>query len=740
MSNFSNNNNTSHTPDNKLCKKTNNEYVWPQNSLFLNNSNIKLTNISDIHPISTNDTNITPDIPITKLLNYYPGVLSLYGNNKVNLSRIHVNGAGVCLYDFNSLSLPILHDQIVEGVIIVNLSDIIPKTILDALLTDYTVSHNRDNYKNVIKPFIESFALSHHELMTRLYALRLQHYCIVMHLDISSTVNFLFRRNSQYYNTISSTDINEIIIEKMNGFITELMNSMEFTFGDVFENTTTTDLSTSNIHRTYKNYVNILDDYYRKSPNNNAIMFNYIISTQKDSFSLTDTASLLYTLNMIKSHGKYTAPTFNNNIYLVGYGHSPDLNNLSSGINTNLMFMLANGHIAKTVYPISSNNTVIRSPIFININTLVTDYPRFIIAGDLARITSNQCVIPYMSNILHTLSSTARMLTINMKQQRMNIQKAYSSMLQSPNVNKDDDKYLLVGVNLDIEFDRYILEELEHIWQTTFISGNTEPKLRNPPRKLTNPFSFGSGIMSSGTVLGSSSKRNAPANDDISDFLKFLNNISSTSDMIIGTVSIKEGNVDKNNTDNNKHDSEQGIKYIHVPYGIKKNDYLDTDCLHNLYFNKIHGKRHINVLRGSALTFELFTDLANHIIHNNKYPSAIQARYFDFQINKTLRLALGYRAYLHLLYKILKKSDMPTVETSYLYFRYQQWCRWVKSSSDISSSDNKLLDANTCCQCCKCVSQRNIQYYTFGHLPILNNDLLKSIEWDTNPEFWTPRA
>lgn len=796
----------SYSPPFKMSKSTD-----PSNSII--GHNMSLYGIGNITPIghhhasllgSELDPEFNPhgysrsdSISTPKLLNYYPGSLrSVAGVTRVHLGRMYVAGCGVCLYDFDALSpIPMLPTSITaEGVIMVNLSDLIPKTVIDALLADYTVDGNKDNYTRTLKPFIQSFASLHYELMLRLYALRMQNYIVTFHLDIANSVNRLFRRNTTFYKTLSATDINDIIRDKLNGFLTELMNSMRFRFAEYDKYLETLD----GIDKA------VIDAAMDATPNNNAGLFSYIVAIQRDSFHLSSTAALEYVLQSIKSYGKYTAHDFANQLYFVGYSHQPDWSNMSSGVNNNLTFLVANTSVVKGIYPVpgkdtSSGSSILNlgrngEPKFINITDLVTKYPQYVPGYQLALykpsqapgqvaqnvsagstgsslgnsegISVNAGCLPLFNEFRFTMRNNARILMKDLQKERENINDAYSTMLRPPVDDKDKSKYLLIGVNLDVEFDKYILDELRRVWDTTARTGKSEP----PSAKPANPFAMpGDGPLSGifpmsmllnaiTSKLSDENKNDNTTEDAATSAPSGASRIGAgagiTGMMIIDPSSMSGFGSSSTGASNKLEMLAQRaplpkklVNYIHVPYGVNKQRLDKEDCVQRLQFEWVNGKRRVNAMYGSALKYELFVDIAKHAIDSEEYPDGIQARYFDFQINTRLRIALGYKVYLDMLDKLLAKQDMPTLETSYLYYRFQQWCRWVKSSAARHGRDGKNNDcpqnggkaAMQCCQCCKCVAQRDIQYYTFGCLPLLSQSLLKELDVDQNMEFWVPR-
>lgn len=763
-----------------------------------------------------------------KLLNYYPGPPVPFGIAKVMLDQIHIGGEGVCLHDFAGLvpSDMVPSNAIAEGVILVNLSDMVPKHVLDALLADYTVSKYRNGYLNTVRPFITSFSKLYRDLIIRLYSLRLQNYVITYHLDVANNVNLIFRRNSKFYNGLSTEEINTIIREKLNGFLTELINSVALRFSE------------------YDKYLESTGtkDYLDNIPINNARLFNYIVAIQRDKFHLSDTASLSYILNTIKSYRKYTSPNFAEQIYLIGNKRDPDLHNISSGINSNLLFMMANETVSKTIYPINTPTYNIDtmdgaisymplnvSPKFINIGHLVSHFGEYVLNNLLALEyvnygddDFNMCVLPGMTSTMNSTNAqianntdkiipmlkelqfnarhNARLLMANMARNRFEIANSYKDMIR---LSIDDDsrpKHLIIGVNLDIEFDKYILESLQKTWDNAIVShaSTIDSYMSKRGPVFTNMGMPGSGMSSMFPNLSmimdmidnmdnNTSSISPPKHNRINTI---DNNTGNDNNLLIfgpnpspmpifkSKSTIKNIKNKSNNSGSNGYSDKDlctvctmnspqstvgnnppcEINYVHIPYGIKPNQLNNVDCIKQFKFDSVNGHNRINVMRGSALTYDLFKDISTHIINHNKYPSNIQARFFDFQINTRLRLALGYKVYLTLLDKTLSNLGMPSVESSYLYFRFQQWCRWIKSSTNASSqehndSDNPSITTDCfsnsnsdggkanmkCCQCCKCVSQRDIQYYTFGHLPLLSTKLISEINVDDNPSFWTPR-
>lgn len=773
------------SPPNKLYKSSTydelNKIITSDQDATLNSHNLHMSHKSKSILSFESEENITSNIlpqtkPVSQLSNYFTGPMPTYNIvvTKAQLSQMHMTHNGVCLYDFNGLTHNSNTDipacVIAEGVILVNLSDLIPKSIIDALLADYTLVENSQNYDQIIKPFINKFSESNMQLLIRLYSLRLQNYVITFHLDIANSVNRLFRRNSKSYKNISATGVNKIIKERLNMFLTDLFNNKKFRFAEY-------DRYLSTIPEVDKSFLDSID---ATIPANNVGMFNYIIAIQRDGFHLSDTSTLSYILNTVKSCGKYTSPNFPNNIYFIGRSHSPDLQNPSSGINSNLTFLLANEHISKEIYPLPNDSGSRKGePIFIDINTFVKTSSEYILHNTLSELIHDDsdigdsipCTVPMYSDMRMHMKHTANILLNNIKQSKNTIKTSYTDMLRPPTDDPNNTKYLLIGVNLDIEFDRYILTQLKSVWNNSFKSGNMESGSGKLPYKPSFGNIFGmvsdTGAAMSSNPLAmmlqsitqnikttgdssnkySSAPRSNPFEEDGDDTSDNIGGIMTTGYMIIGPDSGPSLGSLKTTLD-----KDQIVNYVHIPYGVNTDQLDNTECLDKLKFDKVSNKRRVNAMYGSALTYDMFVSIANHIIDSAKYPEGIQARFIDFQINTRLRLALGYKAYLEMLDKTIGTNGVPSTDSSYLYFRFQQWCRWVKSEAESSTPVNgsKAVakkqcgsvggkSTMECCQCCRCVSQREIQYYTFGHIPLISDELMEDITVESNQEFWIPR-
>jgi len=733
------------------------------------------------------------NVATPKLLNYYPGGFIPYGVTRIHLSRITNLQNGSCLADFGSLRMP--GSQVVEGVVLVNMSDLVPKTIIDALLSDYTVGNYKQGYSKVIRPFINGFLHDYNGLMTRLFSLRMQNYTVVLHLDISTTVNYLFRRNSKFYKGLSTTEINEIIIDKVNGFLTELINCAPFRFAEYELALKNNGMSKDDINK----MVNGLQI-------NNVSAFNYIISLQHDNYHLSGgTASLNMILDNIKSYNKYTSPIFTSHIYYVSSQNIPDVLNLSSGVNTNLMFMLSNHNVVKkhTRYPVTAgdinnltNNDVVK---FINIDYIMKKCNTYITPLDMNNIDMGNDIslkLSYLSSFKCTMNQGVKKLISSLDTSRSHIINTYNTMLQPPSDDLECKKSLLIGVNLDIEFDIYIMDQLTKRWNINFDTYQTEhilPSINNNKNTsivLFNSFgrmnaskspklstingscefdlvklladSWGTSLSTDNKQLGTTRLSTDSVNNNVPTYNlykkdgKMVNIIKKVMDERIN-YNVPYSDFSDNTKDTgsdttattatattaNKNGS--AINYVHVPYNVDVNNLDKEECVNRLKFGNIltgiKPRRRINVLRGSALTYDLFANIASHVVDNKTNPNNIQARFFNFQINTRLRLALGYHAYQRQLCKTLSESSMPTVESSYLYYRFQKWIKWVKDSYSATHNTDVCsnIDDMECCQCCKCVSKRDIQYYTIGYLPLLSLDMMQEIKYDNNPDFWTPR-
>jgi hypothetical protein len=129
-----------------------------------------------------------------------------------------------------------------------------------------------------------------------------------------------------------------------------------------------------------------------------------------------------------------------------------------------------------------------------------------------------------------------------------------------------------------------------------------------------------------------------------------------------------------------------------------------------------------NILVNTNLTKKKFETIYKYLLNNMNCSNV----YYDFEINKRLRLALGYNTY----YKNFNTANNISATYKYKFNRdkYYKLRNFIKYVNNYSISNND--EVNKCCTCCKCLDKYEINYYKVKYLPYLDDYSTKIEELD----------
>jgi hypothetical protein len=169
----------------------------------------------------------------------------------------------------------------------------------------------------------------------------------------------------------------------------------------------------------------------------------------------------------------------------------------------------------------------------------------------------------------------------------------------------------------------------------------------------------------------------------------------------------------------------------------------------------------IIIICSSRLNHSFFQDFIGQITKTPGYTKKISANFIDFNINPNLRCCLSYYNYRRQVQanygnigqqkKMSDGADNLLIKNTKLWLRFIQHISVINPNFDYNSfpsgsscfSSKPGISANVlsadkktdCCQCCSCLSRNGIGYVKFGNIPYIPKTVLDEIRDDS----WIPR-
>lgn len=428
---------------------------------------------------------------------------------------------------------------------------------------------------------------------------------------------------------------------------------------------------------------------------------NILISYQFDKFNIRNTYTVKFIDDYIKSKAQYISVNYEQSKFLVGKYYKLDKDNIHRYVNNNFLFCYKNN-----LKFINSNNITnyfkdyelhsmndFNDKKYIhnsNVETLAHEfksvseylnkfsenhkYNNEIIDYDEVCNNTNDTMIHNYSNdknAMHALVTQMKCtLDVELKSCRDDIAEFFKET-----INNHAAETVLIGMNLDFTYDTTIYKELMVLLNTFKLNNNskTDKKIENTGNNATIDASTlnlnGSGMMNIINIMAGN--------------VKIPNFIMLTDDMLV--------DYDINNTN-----------------------------MDSIFSKVIKGK--YNVFINTGLTPDKFEQIVKHVSGRMRNTDNI---YFDYEINKRLRLSLALNTYYEnfvVVNGISKNNKYLTNRNNYTKLR-----EYIKYVNQYTIHD-KLI--TRCCTCCACTHEHIINYYEFKYLPYLSDKQIKSLELD----------
>lgn len=589
-----------------------------------------------------------------------------------------------------------------NGLFIINLADIIPTSIFSKLLASTTP----DKSTRVIEQ-ITSLAGEWNDKLQQ-----------IIKWSLSSTPNF----NKSNYGLVFIFDISQAVndwIAKIgytshqgtNKLIQYLSNKLTELFTKIFS---------------YSEH----QDYPLK-------YMNIIVNYMNDELGWINKGCLELLYGMITlSPGKYVSSQFYTNLYYIGL--PPNLEKCISSLeNKGFIFSSITG--AK----------------FINLAMIYTSCADITYMGD---IDINSNIQDYNWHLSNKHNSK---IYQTLFEKNDTLKKLLLSAMPTHNIRAKS--LVIIGCNLDAEFDKQILTGLKEVVGAIDFTGlsaahkpldkskNGKPDLKPSQDKKTGdeccpgPSDTSSITMSIILPILNNSGPNVKTGQD--------NAAVNLNDMMRGLLA---GQIPSNNLTTCKLIQNRvctlGVKIITTAAG-QLSFSQPWHTIPGIEKIKEYGQQPDNkiiIICSSRLNHSFFQEFIGQITKTPGYTKNISANFIDFNINPSLRSCLSYnnyRAQVQINYGHMNIGQSGGSTDNILIKNSKLWVKFAKHISVINPNfdshpfeteiPSNISPKNTtdCCQCCGCLSRNGVSYVKFGHLPYIPKTILDEIKDDS----WIPR-
>lgn len=473
-------------------------------------------------------------------------------------------------------------------------------------------------------------------------------------------------------------------------------------------------------------------------PSEDATNINIIVNYMDDELGLRNRGGLDFLYSMITSSPcKYISNQFNTNIYYLG--NSPDLSRkIGSECNKGFVFCCITGSKYIDLQQVLDTQTA----------NQITWYGDSQVGDSI--ISYNSILRMHNSRIYNILFE---------KQEQLKT--ALINAIPLSNIRPKN--LIIIGANLDVEFDKDIITGLKEtiggIDFTSIADRSTKKTGESKPGRSNNNIDMVKKTTAPAGCCGGSDDGPSTATSMSIILPIYSQNVSASSghspshtqinDMLQELLGgMKSG---KLNSITSKIIQNQictiGLNLI-TTYDGKQSTKQPFDTIPGIEKIKEYGQNPQNkiiLLCSPKLTHDFFQEFINQITRTPGYPIKISANFIEYDINPSLRSCLGFHNYRVLTQNYLKNpftGEVPVNQISRLAVRYMNFIEVINpeyQKPTIQPIQPKLplptSDKTDCCNCCNCLSRNGIGYCKFGDFPYIPIDTLNEIKDDS----WLPR-
>jgi hypothetical protein len=616
--------------------------------------------------------------------------------NYIKLNNATLQGVGHCCYNFDNIANRVN----IDGIMLINLNDIISAKWMGLFL--------KNDKKNNLSPSSPIQSPEWHIIST----------------DEDTNPDFNIESIASKLKEISNRNIELILYLDVSDQINHAYRTKpnDYLFLQLV----------MNIGHIFAGITYEFNKHLQAKQQHQRLPFSYITCIQKDGFQLRSTGLKPFILSYITSSVNYIGKNFAKNIYLTGLKHQLNCKNMAHHNNSNIIGCLANKYkfiSMRHLYVLKTD----KLPFNTEFNTYKSE-----VAGLMKHIQDKK---KELITVIKGVKSQAK----QMLEQIIDINGTSSN--------------IIIGMNLDMEFDSQIYNGIQYILEN--LKYNPPAAEKKKPTQPLNPFAP---MFSSNSVSASPVKK---IEDDDSGVTVEFKLISILDLMSNGADISAPNSMFGSHIMGGAQKKSVCVTYIPVNmYDTKAatltdmdmdNIVKDIDILDNVISKGVKSKK-IFVLTGTNLSFDAFKKIIAHISNKNKPGSnytPFESKYINYEINPYLRCSMAYYNYMSVANSITL-SNTGIAEPFYIrnanyYARFYKYFTRVRSNTGTVGVYDKLaphrtcaaliekhkMDSSNCCTCCKCLSRFGTEYHEYKYIPYLDDKIIDVL--DSSNDIWIPR-
>ena len=633
--------------------------------------------------------------------------------------HMFIPGKGCCFVSIQNF----MQQSAYNGLFIINLADIIPPSIISKLLVANDISRLSEQICGLAVEWYDKLQKIINWCLTTTPNFNKNNYEIVFVFDISSSVSDWIVKIGYTPNKIFNTP--SLTVHHQDLLSDKLLQILSNTLSELFTEIFTCSSTDSNAN---------------KYP---FTKMNFIITYMNDELTIINKGCLEMLLGMITlSPNKYISTYFYYNIYYIGLPPNLDIPLMA---NENQGFIFCSINRSK----------------FINLAMIYSNDDKITYLGD-PDINAN--IQDYISHLAGHNSK----LYQNLFEKNDKLAKALANAIPMENIRHKS--LIVIGCNLDTEFDKQILAGLKEVVGSIDFTGlgaksgnnkittgqniNKTNQQQNQDAKKTGDDCCGSSDNPNGLTMSiilpvvnsADTKNNIGSNftsRQLNDIMTGLLNGNMFSDgPKTGTSLLPSATVGKI------------IQNRICTLGLKLTNSADGQLSFTQPWITIPGIEKIKeygsapdnkiiILCSSKLTHQFFQDFIGQITTTPGFTKKISANFIDFNINPSLRRCLSYNNYRCLAQanygdlggQMAIGTDNTLIKNTKLWRRFNQYISAINPITDATTQFKNSSPSSNCCQCCSCISRNGVGYVKFGHIPYIPKTILDEIKDDS----WLPR-
>jgi hypothetical protein len=540
---------------------------------------------------------------------------------------------------------------------------------------------------------------------------------------------------------------------ELKGELANILNIALFNTLDKYRNNNYQIIYYLSIHNMLKKYGNTDNEIKANLTNkcnklyeilNKAIPnLNILISYQYDRFYIRNEYFNDFINSYIKTNVKYLSVNYEVNKFLVGKYYELDMKNVYRYVNNNFLSCYKNNLNFISIKSLLNNNTIINS---CNSSDNITNNTS---TNNTINNSNNPFTFKMNSDNGFIKASSVNILDINEVSNISGNTTPNKSCANSRNnsftnlnsLMKQTNNQAYTNNQVCINNQVYIEDKIKLMTDVSEYKSILNTRLNENMKQITDFFVNTLTDCTNTVIIGANLDYiyDSIIIENLKSLILSLNNSGSGNSM--NKSAIIKGSDDIGNSvsklilDVIKTYSSNNVKKINLIN--VKGDEVSLTLLEAIKNNIV--KDAYNILVNTELTRDKFEKIYKYLATKINSCSNI---YYDFEINKRLRLALGINKYYENFTIVNSISSVGKYNNNRVrYAKFKDFMKYVnnytinnsntKSDNSSNPNNNSNNEEAKCCKCCKCRDMYDINYYPVQYLPYLENiKMLNDIELD----------